>query len=816
MKAPKLKRKKYAEGGQVDTSMLSPEDLVIYNSITDPTAKQAFLQSKNIVGSVVPAAKQVMQTMEATTMPEQDAGGPGAETLLGTGDKAAGINKLNMGIGLGATAANSLLKVSGVKGEGADVASSALSGAATGAALGPWGAAAGALVSGVSSFLGAENAKKEAETARKKAISDTQYSNGKNSMETPGAITGLAQGGQVKGAGGPKSDSIETTLAKGSFVVPAENASIAQTLRETYFGENGKIKMKAGGTVPVALSNGEHVFTPEEATALEAEGINLDLLAPNQKDSYGRRHGGKISFSSDLAVKGGKGDKGQKMSNPSNKLAEGGRAESFDADEYLDNPYVQHYLEALSELEADPKKPLTGGTKVDKNKDGKPDSSAKGQFQFTKATRDSILEKYGYDAWKEDASEQKKAAVALINDTGALDLVKDGHYSKADAKLNKQWPSLPGGSQATTKHLSSVMERRQGNINAIKAEQKPSTSLADLKKTPPGPNDGYTVTNSDQYGKVSFTANPPGEKLVGEDSKEVGESAKGKFATRSPYDTGITTTPAKTEDPVKVRDLEWNPLSGQWEEVKTDGKIKPIEAKSVTGEKPLVADSSLLKQPSGPGYQSPEKAVTETSPANNVFKALGGWGGLLALGQTGFGLAAVLSNEDKSKPYTPDETLIKLRNEAITDSNAMDPAIKANAETNLELTRRGQVEVIDQAAGGDTGLMLSNIRRAGIDKSRGIVDLAAQEEQTRLQKKGFAANLAGQVAADKRYAYSTDTSHEDFIRNQTAAANLMNTGITNLLKGTEYASFEKRLDEQDAKWSKVLGTPQTAVSQSTT
>lgn len=104
----------------------------------------------------------------------------------------------------------------------------------------------------------------------------------------------MKEGGEVSGAGGPKDDKVKMTLQERSFVVPAENADKAEALRKKYLGKTTK-KMKSGGNVPVKLSDGEHVFTPEERDVLESNGVDLTALAPNAKeDDFNLKHGGSV------------------------------------------------------------------------------------------------------------------------------------------------------------------------------------------------------------------------------------------------------------------------------------------------------------------------------------------------------------------------------------------------------------------------------------------------------------------------------------------------------------------------------------------
>ena len=105
-------------------------------------------------------------------------------------------------------------------------------------------------------------------------------------------------GGKIEGPGTSRSDSIDAEIQEGSFVIPASNAHVAEQLREKFLSGSGdkKANLNQGGKVAdVKLSNGEHLFTPEETGKLEGMGIDLDLLAPNAKQNgHGLQDGGPV------------------------------------------------------------------------------------------------------------------------------------------------------------------------------------------------------------------------------------------------------------------------------------------------------------------------------------------------------------------------------------------------------------------------------------------------------------------------------------------------------------------------------------------
>jgi len=109
---------------------------------------------------------------------------------------------------------------------------------------------------------------------------------------------GGTKGGQIEGKGTGKSDSIEANLPHGSFIVPAENNAIAIELREKFLSEQGDKKAKLNKSNPEdKVSNGEHIFTPDEVSILEQNGINLSILAPNSKHDMKNEYkdGGNVS-----------------------------------------------------------------------------------------------------------------------------------------------------------------------------------------------------------------------------------------------------------------------------------------------------------------------------------------------------------------------------------------------------------------------------------------------------------------------------------------------------------------------------------------
>lgn len=89
-------------------------------------------------------------------------------------------------------------------------------------------------------------------------------------------------GGPIEGPGTGKSDSIPAKIKEDSFVVPEENAPMAEIIREKILkAPSKKANLNQKNGEPVKLSNGEHLFNPGEVSEIKATGINIDSLAPN-------------------------------------------------------------------------------------------------------------------------------------------------------------------------------------------------------------------------------------------------------------------------------------------------------------------------------------------------------------------------------------------------------------------------------------------------------------------------------------------------------------------------------------------------------
>jgi len=136
---------------------------------------------------------------------------------------------------------------------------------------------------------------------RDASIDEKKVKTKENALTRFGDALNFAKGGKIVGAGTPKSDSINAKIEDGSFVVPAENAKEAEIIRKVVLKKAPSVKAKLNqkGGENVKLSNGEHLFTPNEVSKIEASGIDLDRLAPDADNGNSFAGGGKTGNDSD-------------------------------------------------------------------------------------------------------------------------------------------------------------------------------------------------------------------------------------------------------------------------------------------------------------------------------------------------------------------------------------------------------------------------------------------------------------------------------------------------------------------------------------
>jgi len=282
MKPGKISKKSYqklANGSMV----LTPEQAKMYGGL----------------GSSVSDAGSGILTMGAANTMNNNVANKYGEIDVKDAGKAGAMSGAAAGLKMGATVG---LNPAVLAATGGLSALAPVVGAGIGTIIGNRTAKKNAAKNNAANREAYETAQAEKLAAEEKAKKDAFYnSNFRSGLES--AFTqrqaGYKDGGEVEGPGTAKSDDVKAKIKPRSFIVPAENADVAKEIRSKVL-KAPNIKKKANlnqsGGADVKLSNGEHVFTPEEKEILLSKGIDLTKLAPNAKieiETY-MRNGGDV------------------------------------------------------------------------------------------------------------------------------------------------------------------------------------------------------------------------------------------------------------------------------------------------------------------------------------------------------------------------------------------------------------------------------------------------------------------------------------------------------------------------------------------
>lgn len=308
------KVKGYYQGGNIENEGLK-EPIYVQDQVV-PRMKKGGLLSK-IKGyddggwvdysadNTSPSSIGAVSTDDQLTPQQKLAKAKNVNAIAGSAEGIAGA----VGLGLDASnAPNSKGQVDTTKAAFSGALKDGAAGAALGSFGGPLGIAIGgglgALYGGIKGLQDSNSANTKNKNALDtynsnllKAKNDTVFNN--SFSQQLSARSGYEKGGKIVGKGTSTSDSIKAKVEADSFVVPKKNAKVAEVIREEVLGEdpNDKAKLHQKGGKTVKLSNGEHLFTPEEITEIQANGIDLDKLAPESQDKL-REHlncGGMIN-----------------------------------------------------------------------------------------------------------------------------------------------------------------------------------------------------------------------------------------------------------------------------------------------------------------------------------------------------------------------------------------------------------------------------------------------------------------------------------------------------------------------------------------
>jgi hypothetical protein len=160
--------------------------------------------------------------------------------------------------------------------------------------------------------------------------------------------------------------------------------------------------------------------------------------------------------------------------------------------------------------------------------------------------------------------------------------------------------------------------------------------------------------------------------------------------------------------------------------------------------------------------------------------------------QAGYGLSQLM--KDKRPIDKLDTAYNQLTNEAIAASKyGYSPAQKALLEQQITQGRIGQQAQINQLAGGNAAVGLTNSRVAINKEMMNKLQLASEDERIRMQKAQVAGQMAGNRAGMSRQLFADNMNA--FQQKQQAGAELLGMGLSNVVGAARYAQ-EKQAQNQ--------------------
>lgn len=535
--------------------------------------------------------------------------------------------------------------------------------------------------------------------------------------------TGKAEGGKIVGKGGPKTDSIPAMLDNGGFVVPAENAHLAEQIRTDYLGDfkSKKAKIKNGDT-KVMISDGEHYFDAEERAHLESQGIDLNALAPNAKDGEGKAEGGGVDGGEDLIKIGEERLRKKKESQAKEKAKTSEDSSKKDlieknASAWSENKVFRRekqneYRDKLLDIEAqriDNDKRYKAWIKVIDNPNSTEAQIAGAQFANGKKSRYNSEEEYVTNAKKLKAEADK-----ILKDKSVWD-------------NDKNFDDTTGGIKSGT-----------GNESQLKKAVDPKR-VPGMATPTGGTGKGITKVIGDN-GPVTST----------------GSTSSGKGIAKTMEDQKLANKDLQTFTPVTA-----------------DVNASKVNAEGVAStEEP--AKNNTATNTTGTSKTKPEDDVKKGSSIEQM----------IALTQAGLGLSQLLA--DGKRPVDMlDPDFEKSVTDAIDESKfGLSDQQRTYASNGIERNRRNGIADIVNLSGGNSGTALANINSANIAADDQMTGLSIQSENLRLNKKKYADSLVAAKAGMKRQLF--DDKIGAFEQDQTAGAALLGSGIKNLIGSMRY------------------------------
>ena len=612
-------------------------------------------------------------------------------------------------------------------------------------------------------------------------LADGQQFDKNRPMMNRGGVVGkiknmYADGGDIKGKGTAKSDSIMAEVKEGSFVVPAENAELAKGIRKLYLkAPNKKANLKQEEGEAVKLSNGEHLFTPEENEYLESIGIDLEDLAPNAENGEEEMAKGGLTASKARMILHDKKVHGKPLTDKQRKffgaISNGASIKGYAAGGDVDG--------------VDPIKELA---RLNKEKEDA-EKSAKAESDAEKSARDKKIADFKAKVESYDRKADRK------NKVSEWDKKRNDSKTKLDA-LNKSYEEASKSFEAAN---TPTTEQKAKGIKAgtlTESQRQYKESL--LKKIQEAKSEFDNADRTYNYVKDDNNYDASGNIKVKPKTATVAPKTETKptvVTENVPTTKPSLKAPKVTTSKVTVDNLPAKDLSLQG--LKQDAELK-------TANQAAMQEASIANAPTRQAVINDANVVNNENYLASKPKSKNAWADKLSnidptafvgIGQSALGLNMLGKEKRPIDKAVIDPTYNAAVNRAQQDALfGLTPEQRFMAEQDIQ----GGLNDAKFAGLNSSASDSFNRNRAAInDAWKNKLGLKQADAEMRMNKQKYAdvmaADRATILAANRRQAYND--AMNTFQQKQKAGSELIGAGLMNTIDAYR---FKRSMEQRDA------------------
>lgn len=628
-----------------------------------------------------------------------------------------------------------------------------------------------------------------------------------------------SEGGEIKGKGGPKDDKIEAEVKEDSFVVPAENAELAKGIRKLYLkAPIKKANLKQEEGEPVKLSNGEHLFTPEENEYLESIGIELEDLAPNAEEGNEKRDGGKVKPSKDEIDSNKKWaeDYSNAVYNSESSSEKTSGKKDFNKSDII-MKYRSHSAPDDIKYSTDNINKLRNGLKA---YDEKVKGYALGGEVISEDTVDPAKELAKIEAERKaiDAIKAKKEADRTAAEKANLQKFILEAKSKNQADKTKEWEKKYNDSKVKLDALNKSYEETVKSFDTQGGVTKKDRAI------------GVAGTKSGEYQRKTK------EELL----KKIQEAKAEHDNAKRTYDyvkSGKTYVAPKAETKTETPKVETKTATTEVKPTATTPTKPSLKAPKVSVPStskfvaPALVDNGEEVIVPGDNLSPNERAIANanldkaTADANTLNKSLPqtvdtttpasakrrGWADVIGnvdptafvgIGQTALGLNSLRGQVRPVDKAVIDPTYNAAVNRSLQDAKfGLTPEQKFLATQDIQNSLNDAKAIGLNTAGG-SGVQAFNTNRAAInDAWKAKLGLKQADTEARMAKQKYAdvmaADRANILASNRRQAFTDAMS--TFQQKQKAGSELIGAGLANTIGAYRFNQDQKAMEKANAE-----------------